>query len=419
LGNSARKSRRKPFATLLLCASLCLVLPPPLFCEDSDKTKEENKVLLSIEVHDPPTVKDSKFHFSILYTAALPDKQFKAPLVACGEGVDCKVDKVTPQVDSKQVVRVEYIATVPEESLDLSEITAELWIHDTSGDQLYKRDSKIVDLGFRKHTLESSLDLTKPLTGGSPQDLYLRFRSGTDSSGGKDNWITPALPVVLTLRSKCADFSHPTDTTSKLSPNVKAQFHNSDHTEEFTIQPHLWSSETCEVDVEGSIAGETTTKPTEPFQINVPVKPAYLTALLLALAGALFQHLFGGAVRLVVDAQAKIGALDSPKNGKIPTKEKLISVFVGPTGCYLFSVVLKGVIAFFVAAIMKDPNFLGLTVEKGTFAGFFTLGVFFGFWPIEKLWLKLAERAGVGQPAKSGDTSGTGPVAPLTSSASS
>ena len=80
---------------------------------------------------------------------------------------------------------------------------------------------------------------------------------------------------------------------------------------------------------------------------------------------------------------------------------------------------LKGFIAFFVAAIMKDPNFLGLTVEKGTFAGFFTLGVFFGFWPIEKLWLKLAERAGVGQPAKSGDTSGTGPVAPLTSSASS
>jgi hypothetical protein len=76
-------------------------------------------------------------------------------------------------------------------------------------------------------------------------------------------------------------------------------------------------------------------------------------------------------------------------------KRDLLTIFVGPAYSNILSVLLKGILAFFVAGIMKDPNIFGITVEKGNFYGFFTLGVFFGFWPLEKLLQKLAEVAGL------------------------
>jgi hypothetical protein len=159
----------------------------------------------------------------------------------------------------------------------------------------------------------------------------------------------------------------------------------------------------------------------------------------MALLGALVQYLLAGGVRLIVasepakpkaedsrmdhnqnlDQQSPHDALDAPKaqeavapggssSGDNLAKQEAAQppntsrgeettfrqFFLGPNLSLVIAAVLKGIIAFLVAIVMKDATILGITVQRGNFDGFFTLGFLFGFWPIAELWLALAKRAG-------------------------
>ena len=197
----------------------------------------------------------------------------------------------------------------------------------------------------------------------------------------------------------------------------------------------------------------------EPPSIIFKVKPAYLPSFLMALLGALCQYVVFGTARLISEAQkqnpanpasqtalalqgvagkdsgegahlagdaqqpsgAVSAAVQPPANSsKISVeffrlKEHLAPIFIGPAYSNILSVLLKGILAFFVAGIMKDPNLFGITVDKGNFYGFFTLGVFFGFWPLEKLLQKFAEIAGINTPQSQLPDKGTAGTQPAVS----
>ena len=387
---------------------------------EAGATPTQDDTLLSIDLpHDPPTIKDNKFLFSVTFTSELPGKQFTAPFVSCGQSVSCLSKKTDP---SRGFSTIQYEATLPSDPPAAVELAADLYLHTAAGDQQAKRTSRIVDLGFRKYSLQPTIDTKQPLEGDTPRRLSFHFKDGADT-------VIPVFPVDLHLSSDCADFSKSqrSEEQAKFAPSTTAQFKsNSEGSEEIVIQPHFWSAETCEVNVVEVLQGSGGTREIDPPPIIFTVKPAYTPSFLMALAGALCQYLVFGAARLIVEAQKlnpsknPLGGNPAPGSpavkvtGSSPYKRLASEIFIGPAYSNLISVLLKGVLAFFIAGIMKDPNVFGITVEKGNFYGFFTLGIFFGFWPLEKLLQKFAEIAGLkGVPTDQTD-SGKPPVVPPT-----
>jgi hypothetical protein len=393
-------------AGVLALAVLAMAGLDIMAAQSTEPQEGQDDTLLSVDLpHDPPAVKNNKFSFSVTFTTELPGKKFTAPYVSCGQSVSCRTTKTD---SGRGFATAEYEATLPSDPPAAMEVTADLFLHSNTGDQLAKRASRIVDLGFRKYTLEPTIDIKEPLPGNSPRHLSFRFKDGPDP-------VTPVFPVLLKLSSDCADFSNSAhlDEHGKFGSTTTAQFkRNADVSEQIIIQPHFWKSETCEVEAVEVLQGSATTKEVGPLPVIFTVKPAYLPSFLMALAGAFCQYLIFSTARLIAEAQKQKpsdssthAGTSSPKDSGGKTIDELARfkshfspIFIGPAYSNVLSAFLKGILAFFVAGIMKDPNVFGITVEKGSFYGFFTLGVFFGFWPLEKLLQKLAEIAGLTTP---------------------
>jgi hypothetical protein len=370
---------------------------------------DDGVVLKILFSNDPQIEKDGQFKFSVLYTPSAGQITFDEQVI-CGEQVECSPGSPTK---SPGFAKTPYTATFSAKPPDALEITAYLTIKGST-EGFYKTKSAIVRLGINNHLLESTIEPSTPLSGGSIQNTFFHFKDGKEV-------VTPALPVELTLTSDCAYLSHGGDKDTP-AKTIQIRFGDlespSQSSEQIAVEPRFWDSETCPIYAEGIIRGSSgATAKVGPFSASIPVKPAYVPALLMAVLGALFQYVFANSIKHVVDAQSQREAVRKDQQVLAPEKERdtirkmqyphpkwqeslrsalkfLHSIFVGPKGSYVISGVLKGLLAFFVAVFMKDSNVFGITVERGTFVGFFTLGVFFGFWPIEKLWAAFAKLAG-------------------------
>jgi len=123
-----------------------------------------------------------------------------------------------------------------------------------------------------------------------------------------------------------------------------------------------------------------------------------IPALLMALAGAFTQYFLAGCVRLIIAAER--APVDTENKAKDRFGDLFVPAFVGRAYFLVLSVLFKGLLAFLLAILIKDSTVLGVTLEKGSFVGFFTLGFLFGFWPVDKLWVEVAKMLGGRAPAE-------------------
>src|SRR5260370_29470082 len=148
------------------------------------------------------------------------------------------------------------------------ESTAKLMLHGKSEDRLYQTKAVVVRLGFSKHTLETTLDPSKALSGGSISSTVFQFKSGKDL-------VTPALPVVMRLSSACVYFSRPGSKSGDFSRTIQIQFGDNGNpagfSERVEIEPYFWASETCAIDGEGVIKSTFASTNTGPFQATITV----------------------------------------------------------------------------------------------------------------------------------------------------
>jgi len=387
-----------------------------------------------LRLEAPSDFSGKQFSFSVWFSTL--DKDLDDPAVDCGRAVACSIGRsVTEGFFKRQI----WTATVGSESPDAVEITAYRFSKrkTSSGQEQVNSQSVIVPLGFNTHTFEATQESGTPIRGGSIATTTFRFKDG-------DKTVTPALPVQLTISSECARFRFEGSMFNDFEKSIEIKFGDDDTSNGFSdqveIQPQLWASDSCPIAAQGFIKGRYTTRKTAPFRANITVTPNYLPALIMALLGALIQWLLGSGIRLTVesgtgqrrDAARDINnsrpiapganvAIDSAPNKEAARLEEqnvvedtaglsgesdgkrllkrvaFRDVFLGPNWSFLISAFLKGLIAFLVAAVVKDSTIFGISVQRGSFDGFFTLGFLFGFWPIAELWVALAKRAGVGQ----------------------
>jgi len=400
---------RRFFARLLLsllgCSCLLSMAPPSRAAEDSSKDGKE--ILLEISLlHDPPKLTEGKFTFVVKYRKFLENREVAKILVTCDPALLCQsAGKFLKDNGSPQNEIGEFEVVLPaSDAPDAMEIIVDLVVKSARGEKKIKTEAKIVDLGFRKHALVPVPDLQEPLSGNSTKEIFLEFRDGTEK-------ITPVFPVTLDLSSDCLSFAIPAgDKPEAYGPSTRAEFEtDADHSSRFTVQPHLWATGTCVIEVEETLKGTGKSKKIGPNPVNIPVKPSYLPAFLMALLGAFAQYFLGGCVRLIVAAEGTTLIAGAEEKAKVtpkaaglqppdPNAEKkkgyyaklLFSAFVGPAGSLIASVFVTGAIAFLAAMFLKESNFLGVSIEKGNFWGFATLGFALGFTPVHKLWAEVA-----------------------------
>lgn len=375
---------------LLHAAAIALVLSGKAAAQSPDEAA------VALELDLPVTLQlttDNRFRFSILYSDRVGDAPANPPFVRCGQQVRC--DPEPDVVEERGFRTVRYVATVPSPLPDAVEISTQLIAVREGKEAVVKSDAKIALISFNDHSLELRLGGEAPLLGGSVLDTVLQFKAGTAV-------VTPALPVRLTLTSPCIQFaagSHGEAFGRSIDVDFGDDKVSAPVSNTLSISPSLWHSDICVIQARGAIRGRNASRDVGPFPINVIVAPAFTPSLLMALAGALLQYLLSGLVLVIEEAQKRTVGADGKRRVKrlsaSETKALFGRMFVGPAGEKVLSAVLKGVLAFIAAAILKDSNIFGITIQRGSFMGFLTLGFLLGFWPIEKLWTAFAKLAGL------------------------
>lgn len=337
-----------------------------------------SSISIDLDVASQPILSNAKqFGFRVAYRWGSNDKLSQLQ-IRCTSGLKCyeKSKKVT-----MNLYEGDWTATLTRE-LNLAEI--QVSVSDVTGGQIVRGLTvKGVDLGFSAREPRIASNLPETATAGDEQRLRLWF---ADKNG---TTLKPTATVHMDLSSdnQCADFRYippglPITSSSKYDfrGSVSIPEGHDQPDGDLFIQPHTWFTSVCKLDVYSTIAG---TQELRHDPLTFRVEPAFLPAIVLCFCGVLTNFSAAGLFRIIKTAKDNRGLLQEQKK---KLRRTLKEVFWGDQGEELFSVILKGCLAYGTCWLAISTEKLGIKVDTRTLAGFFTLGFMVGFWPLEKLW---------------------------------
>ncbi len=211
----------------------------------------QDATTLQIEATDPQVVNESFPFTVVLYAPPLSkNKVIGKPIVSCGQQVECNIGKT--KSEPGQIV-TECTATLRNGLTNAVEITASQEMIDSKGKRFVKANSLVVPIGIQKYSLEAVFDHRDPISGGSIEGAYFRFKNG-------DTIATPSLPVTLTMDSKCSYLRPDGGTSRDFGRTAKVTFGHEGRPANFSnrvdVEPTFWAVDTCTITGDGYLVGQ-------------------------------------------------------------------------------------------------------------------------------------------------------------------